>query len=174
MSLEPMESTEPSEHSTSSSTSQYLTFMLDSVEYGIDILKVKEIKSWSTVTPIPTTTSTVLGVINLRGSIVPVIDARMRFDVEARGQDDTTAVIIVSSHNQGVDRFVGLLVDEVADVHNLAAVDIQSGDDVVGSVSADLISGLGKAEDKMVIIIELEQVVETCLWDEINQTGVAA
>ena len=174
MSLENMDQIEQIENSTNNTMSQYLTFMLDGVEYGIDILKVKEIKSWSTVTPIPTTTSTVLGVINLRGSIVPVIDARMRFFVDERDHDDTTAVIIVNSHNHGVDRFVGLLVDEVADVHNLAAVDIQNGDDIVGSVSADLISGLGKAEDKMVIIIELEQVVETCLWDEDFFAGAAA
>ncbi|MEM9602145.1 MAG: chemotaxis protein CheW [Pseudomonadota bacterium] len=171
MSLEPMD---PVEKSPESITDQYLTFLLDGVEYGIDILKVKEIKSWSAVTPIPSTTTTVLGVINLRGSIVPVIDARMRFYVDGRDQDDTTAVIIVNSHNHGVDRFVGLLVDEVADVHNLRAVDIQNGDDVVGSVSADLISGLGKAEDKMVIIIELEKVVATCLWEDDTQNGVAA
>lgn len=169
-----LESMDPLEKSTDSNFAQYLTFLLDGVEYGIDILKVKEIKSWSTVTPIPCTTSTVLGVINLRGSIVPVIDARMRFYVDERDQEDTTAVIIVNSHNRGVDRFVGLLVDEVADVHNLSAVDIQSSDDVVGSVSADLISGLGKAEDKMVIIIELEKVVATCLWEDDFIEGAAA
>lgn len=171
MSLESLDQIDKTPDNTST---QYLTFLLDGVEYGIDILKVKEIKSWSTVTPIPCTTSTVLGVINLRGSIVPVIDARMRFFVEERGKDDTTAVIIVNSHNRGVDRFVGLLVDEVADVHNLSAVDIQTGDDVVGSVSADLISGLGKAEDKMVIVIELEKVVATCLWEDDLLPGVAA
>ena len=86
---------------------QYLTFMLAGEEYGVEILKVQEIKGWDTVTPIPNTPDHVLGVLNLRGAVVPIIDLRTRFTLEQIDYGPTTVVIVVKVANEDQERTVG-------------------------------------------------------------------
>ena len=92
---------------------QYLTFMLAGEEYGVDILRVQEIKGWDNVTPIPNTPSYIKGVINLRGTIVPIIDLRERFSLETISYGPTTVVIVLKVNSDKGSRTMGIVVDAV-------------------------------------------------------------
>ena len=96
-------------------TDQFLTFILGNEEYGIEILKVQEIKSWGPFTPIPNAPEYVLGVINLRGAIVPIVDLRSRFGLPPQEYTTTTAIIIVHTEVDDQPRIIGLVVDQVSD-----------------------------------------------------------
>ena len=98
---------------------QYLTFFCDNEEYGVDILRVQEIRGWSKATAIPNTPEYMRGVINIRGTIVPIIDLRMRLNLEVADYDRTTVVIVLRIEVGGRDRIVGIVVDGVSDVYNL-------------------------------------------------------
>src|SRR5215470_2893114 len=99
---------------------QYLTFLLAETEYGVDILRVQEIKGWDTVTPLPNTPEYVRGVMNLRGTIVPIIDLRLRFGLASVPYGPTTVVVVLKvSHDHG-SRIMGMVVDAVSDVYNVA------------------------------------------------------
>ena len=108
---------------------QYLTFSLAGEEYGIDILKVQEIRGWAPVTKVPNAPAFVRGVMNLRGAIVPVIDLRLRFGLEAIEYTKTTVVIVVMVQGATGNRVIGAVVDGVSDVLNLQAADIQPAPD---------------------------------------------
>jgi purine-binding chemotaxis protein CheW len=116
--------------SVSDGAGQYLTFMLAGEEYGIEILKVQEIKGWDSATPIPNTPEYVLGVLNLRGAVVPIIDLRKRFQLESIAYGATTVVIVVKMQQDDQERTVGLVVDAVADVYRLEASEIQPAPDM--------------------------------------------
>ncbi len=147
----------------SETADQYLTFLLGDGEYGVKILQVQEIKSWGPYTPLPNSPNYLLGVINLRGSIVPIIDLRIRFDLEKVEYTSTTAIIIVHVEIESHTRIVGLVVDLVSDVHHLAQDAIQSEEEVIGSANGGYIKGLGQIGEKMVILINLEPVVTSSL-----------
>jgi len=104
---------------------QYLTFMLGGEEYGIEILDVQEIKNWGPITPLPRSEKHMLGVINLRGAIVPVLDLRVRFGLPDPSYDSTTSVVIVRCNGSSGPRIVGLVVDCVSEVYHLDPGDIQ-------------------------------------------------
>ncbi|MFK8053464.1 MAG: chemotaxis protein CheW [Woeseiaceae bacterium] len=142
---------------------QYLTFLLDREEYAVEILKVQEIKSWSTVTPVPCAPEYILGVINLRGAIVPVIDLRSRFGLEHIDHTPSTAVIIVRATNSDQQRIAGLVVDEVAEVYHLQESNIQDSVDIAGSIDGDYIRGLAQAEENLVILINLDRIIMSSL-----------
>lgn len=142
---------------------QYLTFLLGDGEYGVKILQVQEIKSWGPYTPLPNSPDYLLGVINLRGSIVPIIDLRIRFNLEKVEYTSTTAIIIVHVEIESHSRIVGLVVDLVSDVHHLAQDAIQSEEEITGGPNGGYIKGLGQIGDKMVILINLEPVVSSSL-----------
>ena len=100
---------------------QYLTFMLNKEEYGVDILRVQEIKGWDGVTPMPNMPDYILGVINLRGTVVPIVDLRKLFEQESIPFDKTTVVIVVRvSDGKDGERTMGIVVDAVSEVHNIA------------------------------------------------------
>lgn len=139
---------------------QYLTFMLAEEEYGIEILKVQEIKGWDRATPIPNTPEHVLGVLNLRGSVVPIIDLRRRFDLEPIPYGPTTVVIVVKMVQDNQERIVGLVVDAVADVYRLENDDIQPAPEMGGAVDTQFVRGLATVEDHMVILLEIDQLVD--------------
>ena len=146
-----------------STADQYLTFLLGDEEYGIEILKVQEIKSWGPCTPLPRAPDYLLGVVNLRGAIVPIVDLRRRFGLEAAAYDSTTAVIIVRAEEGSGVRIVGLVVDRVSEVYHLARDTIQESADVTGSAPGNFIRGLGQIEDKMIILLDLAPVVGSSL-----------
>ena len=98
---------------------QYLTFMLTDEEYGIDIMKVREVCKWSSVTMIPNTPNYVLGVLNLHGMIVPIIDLRRRFELQKASLDTSVVVVVTIAHESG-ERVVGLTVDAVSEVYSIS------------------------------------------------------
>lgn len=139
---------------------QYLTFMLASEEYGLEILRVQEIKGWDRATPIPNTPEHVLGVLNLRGAIVPIIDLRMRFGLEQVPYGPTTVVIVVRTHTEDQERTVGLVVDAVADVYRLEQSEIQPAPELGDDTSSQYISGLATVSGKMVVLLNIDALID--------------
>ena len=138
---------------------QYLSFFLGGQEYATDILKVQEIKGWDTVTRVPHSPNYILGVINLRGAIVPVIDPRVLFALESAPFDSATVVIVVRVAGARGERIVGLVVDAVSDVYGFTAGNIQPPPDAVGTIEQMFVLGLAKLEDRLVIILDIERLV---------------
>ena len=134
---------------------EYLTFRLGEEEYGIDILKVQEIRGYEQPTRIANAPSFIKGVVNLRGVIVPIVDLRLKFNLGSAEYNDFTVVIIL---NLGV-RVVGIVVDSVSDVMELAPEQIRPAPEVGAAVEADFITGLGTLNDRMLILIEIERLM---------------
>lgn len=138
---------------------QYLTFMLAGEEYGVDILRVQEIKGWDTVTKIPNTPEYIRGVINLRGTIVPIIDLRLRFNLEHLDYGVTTVVIVVKVKSEnGKERTMGVVVDAVSDVYNISAEDFRDAPDFGTAVDTDFVKGLTTVNEKMVILLDIDHM----------------
>jgi purine-binding chemotaxis protein CheW len=138
---------------------QYLSFFLGGEEYATDILSVQEIKGWDSVTRVPYTPDYILGVINLRGAIVPVIDMRLRFALDKAAFDAATVIIVVHVAGTRGERIVGLVVDAVSDVYSIASGNIQPPPDVMGSVDHMFVVGLASFDDKLVIILDIDRLV---------------
>ena len=128
---------------------QLLTFMLAGEEYGVDILRVQEIRGWGASTRVPRTPDYVRGIINLRGMIVPIIDLRERFGLETIEYGPTTVVIVLKTHFDEKERTMGIVVDAVSDVHNVGAAELQAPPDFGSGVDTRFIYamtfGLGAA-----------------------------
>jgi len=138
---------------------QYLTFNLAGEEYGIDILKVQEIRGWVPVTKVPNAPAFVRGVMNLRGAIVPVIDLRLRFKLESVEYTKTTVVIVVTVQSASGSRIIGTVVDGVSDVLNINAADIQPAPDFGTAVHTEFISGLVTIESGMVMLLDVDRLL---------------
>ena len=138
---------------------QYLTFLMQGEEYGLDILSVQEIRGWGNVSPIPNAPAHVSGVINLRGTIVPVIDLRVLFQLSDSSYDENTVVIVLKVSTQRVKRIMGIVVDAVSDVFSLSPADKKSPPSVNRSVSHDFIEGLTEVKGKMVILLDSERLL---------------
>jgi len=136
---------------------QYLTFYMKEEEFGVNILSVQEIRGWEAVTAIPNSPKHVLGVMNLRGTVVPVIDLRMCFGLNDLTYDDATVVIILSIECQNVTKVMGVVVDAVSDVHNFAEEDIQSAPELKNTQQGQYVKGLGSTEEHMVILLGLNE-----------------
>jgi purine-binding chemotaxis protein CheW len=134
---------------------QYLTFTLGKEEYGVEILKVQEIRGYSPVTPIPNTPSYIRGVMNLRGTIIPVVDLRTKLSMVEAVYNQFTVIIVVMVGT----KIVGLIVDSVSDVLNISTSDIQATPDFGAEVDARFIQGLAKAEKKLVALLDIDKVV---------------
>ena len=145
--------------------SQYLTFALAHEQYGVDILRVQEIKGWTPVTHIPNAPAYLKGVLNLRGTIVPIVDLRMRFSLEEIEYTPTTVVIVQSLVADGRERTFGIVVDAVSDVLNIHTADIRPKPDFGTAVDADFISGLATVGDSMVMLLDIDRLLRP---DEIN------
>lgn len=138
---------------------QYLTFSLAGEEYGVDILKVQEIRGWGPVTKVPNAPAFVRGVMNLRGAIVPVIDLRLRFGLETMAYTKTTVVIVVTVQSASGSRIIGTVVDGVSDVLNPNAADIQPPPDFGTAVHTEFISGLVTIEAGMVMLLDVDRLL---------------
>ncbi len=138
---------------------QYLTFLLDGEEYGLEILRVQEIKGWEAVTPMPNTPVYVLGVINLRGAVVPVIDLRKRFNLEGTTFGPSTVIIVLKISNSDLERVVGFVVDAVSEVYRFDRDDVQPPPDLGNSISTEYLRGLVMVEEKMVILLEVNRLI---------------
>jgi len=145
---------------------QYLTFNLAGEQYGVDILKVQEIRGWAPVTRMPNMPAFVRGVMNLRGAIVPVIDLRLRFELEAMEYTKITVVIVVTVRSATGSRVVGVVVDGVSDVLNVEGAElnvegaeIQPPPDFGTAVNTEFISGLVTAEEGMVMLLDVDRLL---------------
>ena len=140
---------------------QYLTFILAEEEYGVDILRVEEIKGWDNVTPIPNTPDYVKGVMNLRGTIVPIVDLRQRFGLESIPYGPTTVVIVLRVIATERERIMGIVVDAVSDVYNLEADAVKPPPDFGSIVSIDFVQGLATVNEKMIIILDIDHMLSS-------------
>jgi len=134
---------------------EYLVFTLGTEEYGIDILKVQEIRSYETVTRIANAPDFIKGVTNLRGVIVPIVDLRLKFNLGNVRYDHQTVVIILNV----AGRVVGIVVDGVSDVLTLTGDDIKPAPEFGVSVSNEHLTGLGSIEGRMLILIDIERMM---------------
>ncbi len=153
---------------------QYLTFMLAGEEYGVDILRVQEIKGWDKVTRIPHTPEYVLGVINLRGAVVPILDLRRRFGLDTTEFGPKTVVIVVRVAGMREERTVGMVVDAVSEVYNVAVDDTKPPPDVCGSVDTIFVKALATVEDKMLILLDIDRLIGNSIADEALPNAAAA
>jgi purine-binding chemotaxis protein CheW len=144
-------------------TSQYVTFVCAGVEYGVEILRVQEIKGWDGVTRVPYTPPYVLGVMNLRGVIVPVIDLRARFGLESKPFDSSTVVIVVRVDAQVGEKTVGIVVDAVSEVYNVAADAVKPTPELGASAESACVSGLTSVDDKMVMLLDMNRLVASSI-----------
>lgn len=151
-------------------TEQFLTFILSDEEYGVDILRVQEIKGWNAVTQVPNTPEYVRGVINLRGTIVPIIDLRIRFSMEQREYGPTTVVIVlkvISADDNS--RIMGIVVDGVSDVYNVKKEEINAAPDFGEGVDSSFVKGLATVEEKMVIILDIDYMLNSNELASVNK-----
>ena len=162
-------------------TNKYLTFVLATEEYAVDILRVQEIKGWSKVTALPNTPNYICGVINLRGTIVPIVDLRTRFNLAQQEYGPMTVVVVVKVVSQTADnvakeRIMGVVVDAVSDVYDIVEEDIKPAPDFGSVISIEFIRGLATVEEKMVIVLDIDQLLnsdELALVEHINEKAPA-
>jgi purine-binding chemotaxis protein CheW len=140
---------------TSNGAREYLTFRLDQEEYGIDILKVQEIRGYEPPTRIANAPNFIKGVVNLRGTIVPIVDMRLKFNCSKTEYDSFTVVIILNLRA----RIVGIVVDSVSDVMELPADSLKSAPDVDSVIGNDSVLGLGSLGDRMLILLDIEKLM---------------
>lgn len=150
----------------SADTMQYLTFVCAGEEYGVEILRVQEIKGWEGVTRVPYTPPYLLGVMNLRGMIVPVIDLRTRFGLPRRPADSSTVVIVLRVRAARSEKTVGLVVDAVSDVYNLPPGGVKPTPDLgdaADSAAGACVRGLITVEEKMVMVLDVDKLGMSCI-----------
>jgi purine-binding chemotaxis protein CheW len=143
---------------TASSAEQLLTFLVNEDEYGVDILRVQEIRGWSTPMPIPNTPDYIKGVINIRGDIVPIADLRQRLGLPRVAESPTTAVIVLRVGMTGRQRVMGVVVDAMSDVTNVAKESIKPPPDFVDGRQGGLVQGIATLSEKMITILDVDQI----------------
>ena len=136
---------------------EVLVFVLGSEEYGVDILKVQEIRSYEKVTPLPTAPAFLKGVVNLRGAIVPVIDLRTKFALPVADDDNRSVVIVL--HLAG--RVVGAVVDAVSDVVRLRASEVKPAPQLGGVIDASFLAGVATQSGRMILLIDIERLLSS-------------
>lgn len=141
------------------SSHQVLTFTLGEETYGVDILRVQEIRGYSTVTRIPQAPAHVLGVLNLRGSIVPIVDMRMRFNLDRAEYTPLTVIIVLSVESAAGRRDIGVVVDGVSDVIDVASADIKPAPELGAQVSTEFIAGLAAVSGRMVMLLDIDTLI---------------
>jgi len=146
--------------------SEFLTFRLGAEEYGIDILKVQEIRGWENPTAIANTPAFIKGVINLRGIIVPIVDLRLKFSLGAASYDALTVVIILSI----AKRVVGIVVDAVSDVITLAPQQMRPAPEFGGALDTRFITGLGTVGERMLILADIERLMTSADMQLVDAT----
>ncbi|MBT4836886.1 MAG: purine-binding chemotaxis protein CheW [Methylococcales bacterium] len=147
---------------------QYLTFILAKEEFGIDILRVQEIRGWVDATPIPNTPDYIKGVVNLRGTIVPIIDLRERFAMESVEYGPMTVVIVVKVMQGEKEKIMGIVVDAVSDVYNIPSEELKPAPDFGGVISIDFLKGLATIDKKMVSVLDIDHLINIGVLEDIS------
>ncbi|UZE94955.1 chemotaxis protein CheW [Alkalimarinus alittae] len=150
---------EVGEGNTYEPSEQYLTFFIEDEEYGIDILAVKEIRGWEPATEIPNSPEYLKGVINLRGTIIPLTDLRLRFGIKQFEYSPTTVVIVVKVIAGEGEKIMGIVVDAVSDVSDFSKADIHPAPELAANKNAAFVKGLGSSENKMVILLDINELL---------------
>ena len=151
---------------------KYLTFNLVGEEYGLEILKVQEIIGIMTVTRVPKTPNFVRGVINLRGQVIPVIDLRLKFGVDSQEDTERTCIIVVQIGHGDKDVTMGIIVDEVSEVLDVAEDQIEDAPSFGASVETEFIMGMGKVGQKVIMFLDIDKVLsgdEVSLMNEVSK-----
>lgn len=162
-------------------TQQFLTFALGQEQFGVEILNIQEIKGLSAITPLPNAPVCIKGVLNLRGTIVPIIDLRTTFGLPDVELTKCTVIVVVQVQGHpagggsvGQKRTMGFIVDAVSDVLNVAGDDVQPTPEFHGQVDTSCINGLAKAGEKLVILLDIEKVLTTADAATATQSTVEA
>jgi purine-binding chemotaxis protein CheW len=143
---------------------QWVTFRLDNETYGINVMQVQEVLRYSEIAPVPGAPSYVLGIINLRGNVVTVIDTRQRFGLNSAPVTDSTRVVIIEADKQ----VVGILVDSVAEVVYLRQSEIETAPNVGNDESAKFIQGVCNKNGELLILVELEKMMTEEEWSDLE------
>lgn len=138
---------------------KFLTFLMANEKYGLEILKVREIIGMMDITSVPTTPAFVRGVINLRGKVIPVIDLRLKFGIEAKEDMQRTCIIVVQIVRNAQEMTMGIIVDEVSDVLNIDQDQIEPPPSFGADIRTDFILGMGKVDQKVVTMLDIDRVL---------------
>ncbi len=136
---------------------KFLTFFLGEEEYALEILKVQEIIGLMQITPVPKTPDSVLGIINLRGKIIPVLDLRSKFELPAVEHDELTCIVVM----QVSEVLVGILVDQVNEVSDLDESHLQEIPEINAGPLSDFMLGVGKIDDRVLMLLAIERVIDS-------------
>ena len=147
-------------------TNQYLTFKLQDEVFGLAIGKVREVLDFTTITKVPRTPEYMRGVINLRGSVVPVVDLHLKFDLEPTEKTVNTCIIIVEINMEGEITVLGALADSVQEVVELEPEQIEPAPKIGTKLNTEFIKGMGKKEEQFIILLDIDKVFSN---DEISQ-----
>jgi purine-binding chemotaxis protein CheW len=143
---------------------KYLTFSLDDEEYGIGILKIKEIIGMMPITPVPQTPGYVKGVINLRGKVIPVVDLRLKFGMDAMDYTERTSIIVVEIAALERTIQIGIVVDLVSEVLTIKADEIEDTPTFGADFDSDYILGMAKMDGRVKILLDIHQVLAVMMW----------
>lgn len=138
---------------------QFLTFIMNKEEYGVNILCVQEIRGWESATPLPNAPAHIKGVINLRGTIVPIIDLRQCFGLDAIEYTPVTVVIVLKVETPKGSRIMGIVVDAVSEVYTISPEEMKAAPDLGDAVDTAYIRGLVDVDNKMVILLEIDRLL---------------
>lgn len=144
---------------------QWVTFRLDNETYGINVMQVQEVLRYTEIAPVPGAPHYVLGIINLRGNVVTVIDTRSRFGLPSSEVDDSTRIVIIEAEKQ----VIGILVDSVAEVVYLRRSEIDNAPNVGTEESAKFIQGVSNRGDELLILVDLDKLLSDDEWAELAQ-----
>lgn len=162
------------EQQNSDQSQQYLTFKLAGEEYGIDILTVQEIRGFERATRIPGTPEYLLGVINLRGAVVPIVDLRVRFNLPDTSVGTNTVIILVKLATEHSHRTIGMVADAVSDVHLINEDQLGAVPDLSGGLAGDFISGIATVNENMIILLDVDLLINSAVLDEVLQDDTTA
>jgi purine-binding chemotaxis protein CheW len=152
---------------------KYLTFKLGEEEYGLEILKVQEIIQMQKVTRVPKAPQYVRGVINLRGKVIPVIELRKKFAMEPREDTDRTCIIVVMIESQAQSITMGIIIDEVKEVLDIGAGNIEETPSFGASVDTEFIMGMGKIGENVKMLLDIDRVLSVSELQSLSSMGGA-
>ncbi len=155
-------------------TTQYLTFTLGEEVFAVDISKIREVLEFTTVTKVPRTPAFMRGVINLRGSVVPVVDLRLKFGMSGTEKTIDTCVVITEIESEGETAVVGALADSVQEVFELDPGAIEPAPKIGTSLNTEFITGMGKRDDQFIIILDIDKIFTSDEVVAVQQAGGAS
>ena len=159
------------DHDARGTASKYMMFKLANEEYGLQILKVRELIGFMEITRVPKAPEFVRGVINLRGKIIPVVDLRLKFGIPATNAGAQNVIIVVQIAGHSGPVTMGILVDEVLEVRDIDAKDVEPPPNFQTQAAADFILGVGKAEKRVIFLLDIDRVLSSNERPLISELG---